>query len=104
MAARILFHPRAERELGELFDYIAENGSPERARAFLSAIWAFCQGLTTFPRRGTVRDDIAPGVRVVGFRKRVSIAFSVEGDDIWILGVFYGGRMVALPPDEDDPS
>jgi len=42
--------------------------------------------------RGAQRDDVRPGVRVFGFRKRVSIVFDVEGLTVTILGIFYGGQ------------
>jgi toxin ParE1/3/4 len=51
-----------------------------------------CESLKIFPVRGTQRDDIRAGLRVIGFRKRVSIAFEVTGNIVTILGVFYGGQ------------
>jgi toxin ParE1/3/4 len=42
--------------------------------------------------RGARRDDIRPGLRVFGFRRRVSIAFEVTGEAVTILGIFYGGQ------------
>jgi hypothetical protein len=41
-------------------------------------------------------------VRVVGFRRRVSIVFSIKGGVVRILGVFYGGREVELSPSDDE--
>jgi len=46
----------------------------------------------TFPMRGTRHDDIRSGLRVFGFRRRVSIAFEVTGEVVTILGIFYGGQ------------
>jgi toxin ParE1/3/4 len=103
MAHKVIFHPHVQRELVELHDYIAEHGSPTRAVNFVLQIRAFCLGLSDFPQRGSVRDDIAPGVRVVGFRRRVSIVFTIDGENVWILGIFYGGRDIRLgPPDEEE--
>jgi plasmid stabilization system protein ParE len=51
-----------------------------------------CESLKTFPMRGTRRDDIRPGLRVFGFRKRVSIAFEITGEAVTILGIYYAGR------------
>jgi hypothetical protein len=31
-------------------------------------------------------------LRIVGFRRRVTIAFSIANEAVEILGVFYGGR------------
>jgi plasmid stabilization system protein ParE len=38
------------------------------------------------------RDDIRPGLRVVGFERRATIAFRVEDDRVTILRIFHGGR------------
>lgn len=35
-----------------------------------------------------------PGLRIVGYRRAVSIAFAVEGERVLILGIFYGGRNI----------
>lgn len=102
MDYQVNFHPRAARELNELFDYIAQHGSPERASRFVGQIRDYCLGFAAFPERGTVRDDIAPGVRMVGFRRRVSIVFSVESEVVWVLGVYYGGRNMDLEALEDE--
>jgi hypothetical protein len=39
-----------------------------------------------------LRDDIRPGLRVIGCRKWVVIAFAVMGQTVMVLGVYYGGR------------
>lgn len=99
---RVVFHPRAKRELEELYDYIADRGSPESGANFVSKVRDYCLAFSTFPERGARRDDIEPGLRVVGFRRRVSIAFSVTDDEVWILGIYYGGRNFGPPTFEDD--
>lgn len=38
------------------------------------------------------RDDIRPGLRATGFRRRAVIAFAVTDEVIEILGIYYGGR------------
>jgi toxin ParE1/3/4 len=55
-------------------------------------IVTFCKSLTTFPMRGTPRDDLLPGLRVIGFVRRVTIAFVVIEAAVLIEGIFYGGR------------
>ena len=98
---RVVFHPRAKRELDELYDYISEHGSSQQAANFVAKIRDYCLGFSTFPERGTPRDDIEPGVRIVGFRRRVSIVFTVTETEVWILGIYYGGRNFC-PPQFDD--
>jgi len=36
--------------------------------------------------------EIRPGLRTVGYRRRVTIAFEVADDTVNILGIFYGGQ------------
>lgn len=90
---RVIFSPRAEAQLGNLYAYVAERGGEERAERYISGIIEFCEGFSTFPERGTKRDDLRPDLRIIGYAKRVTIAFSVETDRVIIHGVFYGGRI-----------
>jgi toxin ParE1/3/4 len=48
--------------------------------------------LATFPERGTRRDDILPGLRTIGFERRVTIAFRVLKARVEIVTIAYGGR------------
>lgn len=69
-----------------------QAGSPEIAARYIEAIVTYCEGLTDFPHRGSACDDIRPGLRTIGYKKRVIIAFAVLDDRVAILGIFYGGR------------
>jgi toxin ParE1/3/4 len=89
---KVIFSPRAERQLDTLYSYIAERGGEERAEGYISGIVAFCQRLSLFPERGTKRDDLRLGLRIVGYAKRVTVAFLVKDDRVMIHGVFYGGQ------------
>jgi len=75
-----------------LYFQIAAATSPEIAANYTGAIAKQCESLKTFPMRGTRRSDIRSGLRVFGFRRRVSIAFEVTGDVVTVLGIFYGGQ------------
>ncbi|MCV9998917.1 type II toxin-antitoxin system RelE/ParE family toxin [Pararhizobium sp. YC-54] len=92
MRYRVLLHPKAEEGLNALYDTIAENAAPTTAWNFVSGIRKFCSKLSDFPERGTERVELMPGLRVIGYRRSVSIAFTVEGEIVIILGIFYGGR------------
>jgi toxin ParE1/3/4 len=48
--------------------------------------------LRAFPNRGAPRDDILIGLRTIGFRRRVTIAYVVEPTAVLVVGVFYGGQ------------
>ncbi len=91
---RVVFTPRAERQLDKLYSFIADQGGAARADEFVGGIVADCLSLSTFPERGMRRDDIRPDMRVKGYKRRVSIAFSVDdGSGIVVIhGAFYGGQ------------
>jgi toxin ParE1/3/4 len=58
---RVIFTPLAEHHIDKLHMYIATHASEDRADGFVSRIVDFCKGFTTFPLRGTQRDDLLPG-------------------------------------------
>lgn len=102
MRYRVVFTPEAEEQLTELYRYIAVSASPELALRFTDAIVGYCESFETFPMRGNQRKDIRPGLRTVGFRKRVLIAFEVEARQVNIIGIFYGGQDYERVLEEDD--
>jgi toxin ParE1/3/4 len=84
----------AENDLAKLLVYIAKrSGSPERAINYIRRIHARCEILLTFPDEGRHRDDLRPGIMIVGFERRVVIAYKLlPSGDIEIGRIFYGGR------------
>jgi antitoxin ParD1/3/4 len=60
--------------------------------AFSESIVAFCESLANFSHRGIARDDLRPGLRTIGYRKRVVIAYAVLNETVAIIGIFSGGR------------
>ncbi len=92
MRYRVVFAPEAEEQLAALYGYIAAAASPDIAARYAEAIVDYCDSLCTFPHRGTMRDDIRPGLRITHYKKRTVIAFDVEADQVSILGMFYGGQ------------
>jgi toxin ParE1/3/4 len=82
----------AEAQLDALHAYISEQAGEFRADAFISRVVSFFNSLAIFSERGTRRDDLRPGVRVIGYRRRAAIAFTVEPDAVVILGIYYGGQ------------
>ena len=94
MAYRVVFAPEARAQLLSIYRYLAEKAGADVALAFTSSIVDYCESFVTFPYRGTSRDDLRPGLRTVGFRRRVTIAFAVDGETVTIIGAFYGGQDV----------
>ena len=89
---RVVLGPQALVQLEELYDFIADSGSPGNAATFTEAIVSFCESLADFPYRGVSRDDLRPGLRTIGYRKRVVVAYAVLNETVAIIGIFYGGR------------
>ena len=46
-----------------------------------------CDRLADFPMVGAAHDDIRPGLRTLGYRRRAVIAFTVTETTIEIFGV-----------------
>jgi toxin ParE1/3/4 len=100
---QVIFSPEAWAQLAALYDYIADASSEAIADKYISAIIAYCRNLSTFPKRGAQRDDLRPGIRIFGFRRRVSIAFAISETAVTILGIFYGGQnLEALLKEPED--
>ena len=96
MSRKVEFSPVSLDQLTRLYDHIAEAASPTIALNFTNAIISYCESFVTFPERGMRRDDIRPGLRIIGFRRRIAIAFTLSETDISILGIFYGGQSYEL--------
>ncbi|WP_263385572.1 type II toxin-antitoxin system RelE/ParE family toxin [Granulicella arctica] len=92
MPYTVVFTPEAEAQLLELYGYLAVEASPETAARFTDGIVTYCESLSTFPLRGTRRDDVRLGLRITSYRKRVVVAFAVDADQVQIIGIFYGGQ------------
>ncbi|SPA47613.1 type II toxin-antitoxin system RelE/ParE family toxin [Cupriavidus taiwanensis] len=98
----VVFAPEFVEQLEDLYDYVAEAASPYIAARYTDAIVEYCESLSTFPHRGTLRDDVRPGLRITHYKKRAVIAFAVDTDKVSIIGLFYGGRDYETMLNESD--
>ncbi len=92
MPATLRFSIEAEEDLQALLTYVSAHAGVTIAKSFIEDIVAYCESFSTFPQRGRIRNDIRPGLRIVGFRRRVSIAFVAGPDEVVVLGILYAGR------------
>ena len=92
MSRRVEFSPEALGDLIDLYDYIAARDSLERAIGYVERVEDCCRNLSAFPERGIRRDDLRPGLRILGFERRAVIALQVTVDKVIILRILYGGR------------
>jgi toxin ParE1/3/4 len=90
---KVRFAPEAIRDLTELYRYILRrSGEPTVALGYVERVRRWCLTLADHPERGTRRDDLRPNLRVLGFERRVAIAFSLADGEVRILRIAYGGR------------
>jgi toxin ParE1/3/4 len=89
---RVVINPEARIDLLNLYRYIADRSGEARALAYIQRIEEACFSLQTFPLRGRPWKSIRPGLRVLGFERRVTIAFQVNPEVVTIFRVLYGGR------------
>jgi toxin ParE1/3/4 len=88
----VIVSPEARDDLIALYDWIAASAHPGTALRYVERIEAFLQGLRLASERGTRRDDIRPGLRILGFERRVTLTFTVEVDSVVVLRIFHAGR------------
>ena len=104
MSIRVGFSERAIADLQDIYDYIAPRGNERIARDYVARLYAYCLDFQVFPERGVRRDDLRPGLRLIGYRRQATIAFAVLGHDVTILRVFQRGRDVETLMREVDPT
>ena len=90
----VVFSSSARTDLLQLHDWITERAGRPVALAYLDRLEAYCRSFEIAAERGHGRDDIRPGLRIVGFERRIAIAFVVEAEQVIILRLYYGGRSV----------
>lgn len=89
---RVLFSPEAEADLEVIYDLIADAAAPSVAISYVERLEGYFAGMALASERGHRRDDVRPGLRIVGFERRITIAFTVSAEDVTILRIFYAGR------------
>jgi len=99
---RVIYAPEAQQDLYQLYSYLSGQAGPQRARTYTARIETHCLGFAEFAERGTRRDELRPGLRTVGFERRVTIAFHVTPEFVVIDRILYGGRDLGAAFGEDD--
>ena len=67
---------------------MTEMAGPRIGAAYVEKLMAHCLKFDLASERGARRDDIRPGLRVIGSRRYVTIAFTVSDTQVVILRVF----------------
>jgi len=82
-----------ERDLEAIVRWIIEHAGTEAADQRLGEIEQAILGLAHMPHKGSVRDEIAPGLRAIPAGRRAVIAFTIDDTtkEVFIRAVSYGG-------------
>ena len=99
----VVWRPAARSDLLALYDWIAERAGADTAFDYTSRIEEHTARLGAFPRRGTPRDDLLPGLRTISYRRRTVIAYRVRDDCIEVLRLRHAGQdwaHLAFDPEE----
>ena len=98
MNYRIRYHPLVARDLDAIAQWILDYAGPEVAARKLVEIEAAIATLKETPHKGSLRDEIAPGLRAIPAGRKAAIAFTVDDDaaEILIYAVTYGGADLAM--------
>ena len=84
--------PEAVADLEAIYLHITDRAGSGVARAYVARIEAQIQSLAFFPERGAPRDALRPGLRIMVFEGRVTIAFHRMGDTVVVDRVVRAGR------------
>jgi len=95
---RIRFHPLVARDLDAIARWILDYAGPNSAARKLAEIEAAIATLKATPHKGSLRDEIAPGLRAIPAGRKAVIAFTVDDDatEVLIYAVTYGGADWAM--------
>ena len=88
---RVIYEDQVAQDLKAIFRWLAESASPLSAIGVVDDIEEFISRLDLASERGMGRDDLRPGLRIIG-RGRAVIAFAVDDETVVVLRVFYGGQ------------
>ena len=93
MIYRIRFHPLVVRDLDAIAQWIVDYAGPEVAARKLDEIEATIATLMVTPHKGSLRDEIAAGLRAIPAGRKAVIALVVDDDarEVLIYAVTYGG-------------
>jgi len=90
--AELIWTEESERWLKDIFDYISAD-NPVAAEGVVSGIYDRAQTLLMFPESGYRYQGSNEEVRIILYG-HYRIAYKVDGEDIFVLGVFHGALAI----------
>lgn len=98
MNCRIRYHPLVARDLDAIVQWIHDYAAPEAATRKLAEIEAAIATLKATPHKGSLRDEIAPGLRAIPAGRKAVVAFVVDehAAEVLVYAVTCGGADWAM--------
>lgn len=89
----IIRHRLIERDLLEITDYIASYAGLAAAKAKVEQITEFISRLADYPKIGSLREELRPGLRAIPAAEKAVVCFTVDDETrtIFIIGISYAG-------------
>lgn len=93
MDYELRFHPAVRGDLATIARLITETAGRATAERKLAEIAAAIRALAETPHKGTLRDEVAPGLRAIPAGRRAVVAFRVDdaARAVFVYAVTYGG-------------
>lgn len=93
MSYRIRFHPLVADDLDWIAAWISDYAGASSAEAKLDEIERTINSLASTPHKGSLREEIAPGLRAISAGRKGVVVFMVDDDlrEVLIYAVSYGG-------------
>jgi len=93
---RVELAPGAVEDLAAIQMWLRREAGDGVAERFLARLLDHIAGYEVAPKRGRLREDLRPGLRLAGWRRVVTLAFRVDDEPavVVILAALYRGRDV----------
>jgi plasmid stabilization system protein ParE len=90
---RLRFHPAVSEDLDAIARWLVDHAGHETTARRLAEIDEVIASLQDLPYKGSIRDEIAPGLRAIPAGRKAVIAFTVDDEtrEVFIHVVSYAG-------------
>ena len=92
MSRRVVLARTALNDLTRIGRWIIEAGAPQTGQRYVARIKVRLAKLGDAPEAGRPYGFSDPGLRIIGYERRVMIAYRIEKTRIIVVRVFYGGQ------------
>ena len=94
MTFQIRYHPLAKSDLKRIARYVSDYAGTEIGASKAGEIAEAIDTLAERPYRGTRRDELAPGLRLLPASKKGNVIFSIDETSrtVTIIAITYAGQ------------